>query len=88
MEQLVPFQKRHYLIVSENGKNIENTFIKKYIIYCNYEEIADKVKEVYNNYETFYNRIYSDFDLSYINDYYNKFYSDFIRCMISDKINY
>ena len=46
------------------------------------------MKEVYNNYEKFYNKIYSDFDLNYINDYYNKFYNDFIQCIIPDKINY
>ena len=65
------------IVISENGINNDLLYLKKYIIFVKYENLLDKVLEVLDNYEYYYNKLYNDFNIDDINEYYieeiNKF---------------
>ena len=56
------------MIVVSDRKIDEDYILGKYIIFEDYENIANKVVEVYNNYEKYYNQLFSNFDDSVINE--------------------
>jgi len=48
------------IVISERSGLTDCIPYGKYIIWCEYHEIKDKVKEVYENYDYYYNKIFSD----------------------------
>jgi hypothetical protein len=67
------------IVVSENGVKIKDTYIQKYIIHCDYDNLIDKVIDVINNYEQYYNMLFNDFNINEIHNYYDFYYKDFIK---------
>uniref|UniRef100_A0A6C0JF06 Uncharacterized protein n=1 Tax=viral metagenome TaxID=1070528 RepID=A0A6C0JF06_9ZZZZ len=54
------------IVISDIKEDIENYYLSKYMIFVNYNEIVDKVVDVLNNYETYYNKLFSEFDFKEI----------------------
>ena len=48
------------IVISERSALTNYIPYEKYIIWCEYDEIKDKVKEVYDNYDYYYNKIFCD----------------------------
>lgn len=55
------------IIVSEIKEGLKDYYLKNYIIFVEYSLIADVVKDILNNYETYYSAIFEDFDIDKIN---------------------
>lgn len=66
------------IVISEEGIYHNDIYLSKYIIFCKYEDIADKVKEVYDNYSYYVNLIYKDFDINKVINYQNNIVKNFI----------
>jgi hypothetical protein len=62
------------IIISEYSENYHFYPLHKYIIFCEYENLINKAKEVLDNYDDYYNTIYKDFDI----DKNNKLLKDFL----------
>jgi hypothetical protein len=60
------------IVISETGRNDESLFLKDYIIFVKYEDIEEKVKEVLENYDVYYEQIYGNFKLSDIDKHYRQ----------------
>ena len=58
------------IVISENGINNDLLYLKKYIIFEKYENLLDKVSEVLENYEYYYNKIFNNFNIDDINKHY------------------
>jgi len=54
------------IIISEKSLNNDLYYLSKYIIFCEYVDIVNKAKDVLNNYEYYYNKIYSDLNIELI----------------------
>ena len=67
------------IVISENGNKIKDTFIEKYIIHCDYNNLVEKTIDVINNYEYYYNLLFNDFNVDEINNYYETYYSIFFK---------
>tara|TARA_E500000331_G_C16665114_1_gene458744 strand:- start:179 stop:400 length:222 start_codon:yes stop_codon:yes gene_type:complete len=59
------------IVISEKGYNEDLLYLKKYIIWCDYDKIPDKVEDVLNNYEKYYNELFKDFNLDEIEKHYD-----------------
>ena len=59
------------LVISETGLNNDSLFLKPYIIFEKYDNLINKVLEVLNNYDYYYNKIYNNFDIEIIKKHYN-----------------
>ena len=75
------------IIVSENGAKIKDTYIQKYIIHCDYNDLVDKAIDVINNYEKYYNMLFNDFNINEIQNYYNTYYEQLMREINKTKQN-
>jgi hypothetical protein len=62
------------IVVSERCSDEDSYYLKKYVIFCDYENILDKLQDVVENYEEYYKSIYDNFDaeLLEIQHYYKK----------------
>lgn len=60
------------IVISETGRNNESLFLKDYIIFVKYEDIEEKVKEVLENYDVYYEQIYGNFKLTDIDKHYTQ----------------
>lgn len=54
------------IVVSETSTFDQLLHLKKYIVFCDYDKIPDKVKDITNNYDYYFEKIYKDFDLNNI----------------------
>lgn len=54
------------IIISDMKDDIEDYYLYKHIIFVNYNEIVDTVINVINNYEYYYNKLFSNFDFKEI----------------------
>ena len=61
----------HYFYILSNCSN-------KYVIFVDYDNMIEKINDVLNNYEEFYNKIYNDFNILSI-DNLLKSYLDFFN---------
>lgn len=58
--RILPAIMNGVLVVSEDSPLKEEIPYSKFIIWCKYEEIPEKVVEVQKNYEFYYNKIFND----------------------------
>ena len=65
------------IVITETSLD-ENYELKDYIIECDYNDIINKVKEVVNNYDYYYNKLFNNFNLENINNLLEKKYNEFI----------
>jgi hypothetical protein len=56
------------IVISDIKEDIEKYYLNNYVIFENYEKIVDKVVDVLNNYEVYYNKLFLDFDFKKIED--------------------
>jgi hypothetical protein len=56
------------IVISEPSKYSEKYPLNSYIIYEKYDSIVDKTKHVLNNYDIYYNQIYSNIQIEKINE--------------------
>ena len=56
------------IIISENVPLKEKIPYSEYIIWCDYDEITNKILEIQNNYEFFYNKIFNKNLLNQLNE--------------------
>jgi hypothetical protein len=56
------------IVISDMKDDIENYYLHKHIIFVNYNEIVDKVIDVINNYEDYYNNLFSNFEFKEIEE--------------------
>jgi hypothetical protein len=61
------------IIISEESICPNVYPLSKYIIFVEYNNIIDKIIDVLNNYDKYYNEIYSNFDLCEIDDILSKY---------------
>jgi hypothetical protein len=55
------------IVVSDIKEDIEDYCLKEFVIFTDYTNIPEKVKEILDNYEEFYNKLFSKFKLEDIN---------------------
>lgn len=55
------------IVISDTKEDIHDYYLKDYIIYTNYQNIHDTTIEVLNNYDYYYNKLFSNFTLENIN---------------------
>ena len=70
------------IVISDIKEEIENYHLNKYMIFVNYNEIVDKVLDVLNNYEKYYNELFQSFNFKEIE---NKLFQ--LSKPLIDKIN-
>jgi hypothetical protein len=51
------------IVISEHSENEHLYPLHNYLIFCDYDKLADKAKEVVENYEEYYNKIYGNFNI-------------------------
>ena len=56
------------IVISEPSKYSEKYPLNSYIIFVNYNEVIEKTKDVLNNYDLYYNKIYGELDIEKINE--------------------
>lgn len=56
------------IVISDMKDDIENYYLKDYVIFTEYNNIPDKVIEVINNYDEYYNKLFSNFNFKEIED--------------------
>lgn len=61
------------IVISEYSLEWEKYPLSNYIIFINYDNMIDKIYDVLNNYEKYYNEIYNNFDITEINFKLNKY---------------
>jgi hypothetical protein len=66
------------IIVSEYSYKYEEYPLHKYIIFEEYDKIGEKVIEILNNYEYYYNKIYNDFDINEIDNILTSYITNFV----------
>lgn len=54
------------IVVSEYSLEYEKYPLNKYVIFVNYDDMIDKIQDVIDNYEEYFNKIYNDFDIKQI----------------------
>lgn len=59
------------IVISEPSLDISYE-LERYVIVCPYNEIMDKVLEVLENYESYYNKMFGDFSVDDLRDKYGK----------------
>ena len=72
------------IVISESGINNDLLHLQKYIIFVKYENLLDKVLEVLDNYEYYYNKIYNDFNIDNINKHYEDHIFNFKNKIITN----
>ena len=56
------------IVISEPSKYSDQYPLNSYIIYENYDSIINKTKDILENYELYYNKIYNNLDIGKINE--------------------
>lgn len=59
------------IVISDLKEDIESYYLKKYVIFEDYDKIPDKVENVINNYKYYYNNLYSSFSFNEIQNKIN-----------------
>ena len=59
--RVLPALLNGLIVIAEDSPLKETIPYHEYIIWCKYEEIIEKTKEVLHNYESFWNKIHGDF---------------------------
>jgi len=54
------------IVVSESSMFDQLLHLKKYIVFCDYDKIPDRVRDIMNNYEYYLEKIFKDFDIDVI----------------------
>ena len=67
------------IVISENGIGDDNLYLKKYIIFEKYENIKERLDDVLNNYDSYYNKIFSDFDIEEVDNHYKLMLNKFLE---------
>jgi hypothetical protein len=52
------------IVISEYSKNWENFYLKNHMIFTDYSNIVEKVKDVLNNYNFYYNLLFNNMDFT------------------------
>jgi len=65
------------LIVSEDIQYSDTYYLDEHIIFAKYENVIDKVVEVINNYDYYYNKIYKNFDEIHVKNHCEKIAENF-----------
>lgn len=60
------------IVISDIKEDIDDYYLKDHVIFTDYSNIPAKVIEVLSNYESYYNKLFSNFDLDHINFTLNK----------------
>jgi hypothetical protein len=66
------------IVISEYSLEWEKYPLAKYVIFIDYNNMVDKIQDVLNNYDEYFNKIYSDFDINVIDNLLKK-YLDFLN---------
>jgi hypothetical protein len=61
------------IVISEYSLEYEKYPLSKYIIFIDYDNLVDKIQDIINNYDIYYNKIYNDFDLNKLDDELKKY---------------
>jgi hypothetical protein len=67
------------IVISDNKEDSDNYYLKEHIIFEEYQNIANKVVDILNNYDEYYNKLFESFN---INDIKQK-----IHVLSSDIVN-
>ena len=65
------------IVISEKSDDIDYE-LRPYIIECEYSEIAEKTRDVLENYESYHKQLFENFDLDMIEENYKKTADKFI----------
>jgi len=60
------------IVISDFKEDIEKYYLKDHIIFEKYQDIPDKVVDVINNYEYYYNKLFKDFNFEKIEKIINE----------------
>lgn len=60
------------IVISDFKEDIDKYYLKDYIIFEKYEDIPDKVIDVINNYDYYYNKLFKDFNFEKIEKIINE----------------
>lgn len=69
------------IIVITEKSYVENYELKDYIIECEYNQIVNKVLEVSKNYDFYYNKLFSNFNLEEINNKLQVKHNEFMNLL-------
>lgn len=61
------------IVISEYSLEYENYPLSKYVIFIDYDNLVDKILDVINNYNIYYDKIYNNFDINQIDDELKKY---------------
>lgn len=66
------------IVISEKSEDIDYE-LRPYMIECEYSEIPQKTKDVLENYEIYYEKLFANFDLDVIEQHYKKIADEVIE---------
>ena len=75
------------IVISEPSKYSEKYPLNSYIIYENYDSIINKTKDVLENYDYYYNKIYNNLDIEQINTQLKTYLCVFPQFEAIDSLN-
>jgi hypothetical protein len=67
------------IVISEESEKMDDYYFKDNIIICKYEELINVSIDVINNYEYYYKKLFSNFNLEKANEYFEKKLNDTIK---------
>ena len=59
------------IVITENSINQNKYLLKDHVIFTNYDNFIDTVKDVINNYDLYYKKLFNNFDINNIISYQN-----------------
>lgn len=65
------------IVISETSVMDEYNYLKKHMVVVPYNDIVEKVKDVYNNYDKYYNELFESYNEVEIKNHYNSYYNNF-----------
>lgn len=65
------------IVISETSAFPETNYLKNHMIIVPYNDIIEKVKDVYTNYEKYYQELFENYNEEEIKKYYNNYYNKF-----------
>lgn len=75
------------IVISEPSKYSEKYPLNSYIIYENYDSVIEKTKDVLNNYDLYYNKIYGELDIEKINEQLKSYLSVLPKFNVINSLN-
>jgi len=66
------------IVISEYSFKYEEYPLHNYIIFCEYNKMEEKIEEVLNNYEKYYNEIYNNLNIKDIDNILTKYITTFL----------